>query len=93
SGGQRQRIAIARAILKAAPVLVLDEATSAVDKETESAVYEALDRLIVGRTTLVVAHHAEAFLHRVDKVFTVSDGRVAEVRPERDLPCALAAIS
>jgi ABC-type multidrug transport system fused ATPase/permease subunit len=84
SGGQRQRIAIARALLRQASILVLDEATSAVDQETEQAVYEALDRLIQGRTTLVVAHHAEAFLHQVDRVFDVRDGRVREVRlPDR----------
>jgi ABC-type multidrug transport system fused ATPase/permease subunit len=79
SGGQRQRIAIARALLRQAPILVLDEATSAVDRETEQAVYEALDRLIQGRTTLVVAHHSEAFLHQVDRMFEVRDGRVREV--------------
>jgi len=80
SGGQRQRIAIARALLRQAPILVLDEATSAVDRETEQAVYEALDRLIQGRTTLVVAHHSEAFLHQVDRMFEVRGGRVHEVR-------------
>lgn len=93
SGGQRQRIAIARAILKGAPVLVLDEATSAVDRETEAAVYDALDRLIAGRTTLVVAHHSEAFLNRVDRVLSVCDGRVLEVSPEPGRTAALAAVS
>jgi ABC-type multidrug transport system fused ATPase/permease subunit len=84
SGGQRQRIAIARALLRQAPILVLDEATSAVDQETEQAVYEALDRLIQGRTTLVVAHHSEAFLHQVDRIFEVRNGRVRELAlPER----------
>lgn len=84
SGGQRQRIAIARALLRQASILVLDEATSAVDQETEQAVYEALDRLIHGRTTLVVAHHSDAFLHQVDRMFDIRDGRVREVRiPDR----------
>jgi ABC-type multidrug transport system fused ATPase/permease subunit len=80
SGGQRQRIAIARALLRQAPILVLDEATSAVDRETEQALYEALDRLMQGRTTLVVAHHSEAFRHQVDRTFEVRGGRVQEVR-------------
>lgn len=78
SGGQRQRIAIARALLKGAPILVLDEATSAVDPGTEAAVYQALDRLMEGRTTLVVAHHAEAFLHQVDRILQVEGTRVKE---------------
>jgi ABC-type multidrug transport system fused ATPase/permease subunit len=91
SGGQRQRIAIARALLRQAPILVLDEATSAVDRETEEALYEALDRLIEGRTTLVVAHHTEAFLHRVDRLFEVREGRVRELRaPGLERRCELA---
>lgn len=83
SGGQRQRIAIARALLKGAPILILDEATSAVDKETESAVYEALNRLMKGRTTLVVAHHADAFLHRIERIFLVKDRSVVEMLSDR----------
>jgi ATP-binding cassette, subfamily B, bacterial len=83
SGGQRQRIAIARALLRQAPILILDEATSAVDRETEEAVYEALNRLILGRTTLVVAHHAEAFLDRVDRMFEVTHRSVHEVSVPR----------
>ncbi len=79
SGGQRQRIAIARAVLRQAPILILDEATSAVDRATEGSVHQALARLIEGRTTLVVAHHAEAFLSRVDRVFEVQNGAVREV--------------
>ena len=59
SGGQRQRVAIARAFLKDAPVLILDEATSALDKESDQFIQEAIKRLSAGRTTLIIAHHAE----------------------------------
>ncbi len=92
SGGQRQRIAIARALLKQAPILVLDEATSAVDLQTESALYEALERLIEGRTTLVVAHHAEAFLQQIDRTVEVRDGRVREIDSFRPFPRTLAVV-
>lgn len=86
SGGQRQRIAIARALLRGATILILDEATSAVDRQTESSVYEALERLMKGRTTLVVAHHVEAFEGRIDRIIDVVDGRIHE----RPTPIALA---
>jgi ABC-type multidrug transport system fused ATPase/permease subunit len=62
SGGQKQRISIARAILRRAPVLILDEATSAVDPETEALVHESLAHLMKNRTTIIIAHHATAFL-------------------------------
>ncbi len=77
SGGQRQRLAIARAIAKDAPVLILDEATSALDSESERAVQDALDRLMVGRTTLVVAHRLST-IERADRVVVLEAGRVAE---------------
>ena len=76
SGGQRQRIAIARAIVRNAPILVLDEATSAVDPETEAAVHEALCSLLKNRTTIIIAHHSTAFIERVDRAFLLEGGRL-----------------
>lgn len=77
SGGQRQRLAIARAILKDAPILLLDEATSALDSESERAVQEALDRLMQGRTTLVVAHRLATILSS-DRILVMDEGRIVE---------------
>ena len=77
SGGQRQRLAIARAVAKDAPVLILDEATSALDSESERAVQEALERLMQGRTTLVIAHRLSTVEH-ADRVVALEAGRVAE---------------
>ncbi len=77
SGGQRQRIAIARAVLQDAPILLLDEATSALDAESEYLVQDALDRLMVGRTVLVIAHRL-ATVRRADTIIVLDNGRVAE---------------
>jgi ATP-binding cassette subfamily B protein len=77
SGGQRQRLAIARAILKDAPILLLDEATSALDSESERAVQDALDRLMQGRTTLVVAHRLATILS-ADRILVMEEGRIVE---------------
>lgn len=79
SGGQRQRLSLARAILKDAPILVLDEATSAVDNETEAAIQRSLETIAIGRTTLVIAHRLTTIRH-ADQVFTVEDGRIVDVR-------------
>ena len=75
SGGQRQRIAIARAILKDAPILLLDEATSQLDAESEHLVHDALQRLMIGRTTLLIAHRLSTVRH-ADKIVVLDAGRV-----------------
>ncbi|MGO4704997.1 ABC transporter transmembrane domain-containing protein [Microvirga sp. 2MCAF38] len=77
SGGQRQRIAIARAILKDAPILLLDEATSALDAESERKVQVAFDRLMEGRTTLVIAHRL-ATIRSADRILVMDQGRIVE---------------
>lgn len=84
SGGQKQRIAIARAILKDAPILILDEATSSLDSRAEHQVQEALDRLMQNRTTLIIAHRLSTIAH-VDKIVTLKDGRIDEQGSPRDL--------
>lgn len=75
SGGQRQRIAIARAMLRDAPILLLDEATSALDSESERLVSEAVDRLAVGRTTVIVAHRL-ATVKKADRIVVMNEGRI-----------------
>jgi len=77
SGGQKQRIAIARALLKDAPVLVLDEATSAVDSATEALIRDALQRVTAGRTVLIVAHR-HSTIQAADRIVVLENGRVAE---------------
>jgi len=77
SGGQRQRLAIARAMLKNAPILLLDEATSALDTESERQVQTALDQLMAGRTTLVIAHRLSTVVD-ADIIYVIEDGRIAQ---------------
>jgi subfamily B ATP-binding cassette protein MsbA len=77
SGGQRQRIAIARAIIRNAPILILDEPTSGLDAASEELVFEALGRLMAGRTTIVIAHRL-ATIRRADVIFVIEHGKIAE---------------
>ena len=84
SGGQKQRIAIARALLKDAPILILDEATSSLDSKSESMVQEALERLMKGRTTLIIAHRLST-IQSVDTIITLQKGSVSEVGSPEEL--------
>lgn len=84
SGGQKQRIAIARATLKDAPILVLDEATSSLDSRAEHMVQEALDRLMRGRTTIIIAHRLSTIAH-VDTIVTLKNGTVDEIGSPAEL--------
>ncbi len=84
SGGQRQRLAIARALLRDAPILILDEALSAVDAENEAVIQTALDRLMAGRTTLILAHRLSSVI-AADRILVVDEGRVVESGRHDDL--------
>jgi subfamily B ATP-binding cassette protein MsbA len=84
SGGQRQRLAIARALYKDAPILLLDEATSALDNESERLVQEALNRLTVGRTTLVIAHRLSTIEH-AHRIVVLVKGQIVEMGTHAEL--------
>ncbi|HEX8028634.1 MAG TPA: ATP-binding cassette domain-containing protein, partial [Vicinamibacterales bacterium] len=84
SGGERQRLSVARALLKDAPVLVLDEPTSAMDALTEASVVEALDRLMQGRTTLIIAHRMST-IAKADRIVALADGAIVETGTPTDL--------
>jgi len=84
SGGQRQRLAIARALLRDSPILVLDEALSSVDTENETIIQQALDRLMVGRTTLILAHRLSSVIG-ADRILVLNDGAVVQSGQHREL--------
>ena len=84
SGGQRQRIAIARAVLKDAPILILDEATSNVDNETEAALKRSIERISRGRTTLIIAHRLST-VRDADIIAVLNKGRISEIGTHESL--------
>jgi ABC-type multidrug transport system fused ATPase/permease subunit len=84
SGGQKQRLAIARAVLKDAPILILDEATSSVDTETELLIQQALERLMIGRTTIIIAHRLST-IRSADLIVVLEGDHIAEMGTHEEL--------
>ncbi len=84
SGGERQRVSIARALLKNAPILILDEATSSLDTQSEALVQQAFENLMEGRTTIVIAHRLST-VRRADRILVLADGRIRESGTHEEL--------
>ncbi len=84
SGGQRQRIAIARAILRNAPIFIFDEATSQIDAESEQKIHDAVERFLEGRTALIIAHRLSTIL-QADRIFVLERGKIVDVGPHEEL--------
>jgi ATP-binding cassette subfamily B protein/subfamily B ATP-binding cassette protein MsbA len=84
SGGQKQRLSVARAVLKNAPILILDEATSSVDTQTELLIQEALERLMKGRTTIVIAHRLST-IRKADKIVVLEENKIREIGTHEEL--------
>ncbi len=84
SGGQRQRISIARAFLKDAPILLLDEPTASVDVEAEQKIQEALERITAGRTVITIAHRLST-VKNAERIYVVSGGKIAEMGNHKEL--------